>query len=101
MTTYFYENPQERETILSEIIKLSQQVKKNAPRCDQPIPDYLIPKLILESRKMNEKPQPTNPHKKKILIKKAAHDEDYDKKLKNRVENNDLTMDDVKKKRKI
>ena len=50
---------------------------------------------------MNEKPQPTNPHKKKILIKKAAHDEDYDKKLKNRVENNDLTMDDVKKKRKI
>jgi len=34
-------------------------------------------------------------------VKSANLDKDFEKKLKKRLENNNLTMDDVKKKRKI
>jgi hypothetical protein len=98
MQDYFDNHQNEREMILQDIMKLSTQITMKAIKCDQEVPEYLIPKIIKEQRKLNEDQVKT---KKKVLVKQANMDKDYEKKLKKRVENNNLTMDDIKKKRKV
>ena len=98
MEEYFEKNQNEREMILQDIMKLSKQITMKAIKCDQEVPDFLIPKIILEKRKINESQTKT---KTRVLVKSANLDKDFEKKLKKRHENNNLTIDDIKKKRKI
>ena len=97
---YFDDHQKERNLIVSDIEKLCQQVSHHSVKMQDNVPSYLIKgvndtdALFKEGGEEESKTQ-----KRKVL--KLKYNEDYESSLAKRMASNSLSMDDVKKKRKM
>ncbi|KRX08500.1 hypothetical protein PPERSA_12981 [Pseudocohnilembus persalinus] len=94
LETYFRENDADRQLIIEDINSLSKQIHQYQVKCEDEIPEYLVPEMVKEQRKrFNDKKE------KFSKIQVTRTNEEFQKSLKRRMEKNNLTLDDVKKKK--
>lgn len=94
---YFDEHKQERDMIVKDIEKSAQMVSKYAVKLNSTVPLYLLPEEM--RKKIEEKEAQEGP--KTVRVAKQELNEEFSKSLEKRLKNNNLTMDDVKKKIKV
>lgn len=74
--------------------KLSQNLKKFEIRCEQEVPEYLVPEFIKDQRKLFE--NKTTKKLEKVLVK--SKNQEFEQSLKRRMEGQNLDISDLKKK---
>jgi ATP-dependent RNA helicase DDX56/DBP9 len=94
---YFDEHRKERELIVDNINRLSQEISHRAITMEDSLPSYLLENEETKTNLDNE--ESTEPKYKKIV--KQRFNEEYETSLAKRMASNNLTLDDVKKKRKM
>jgi len=92
---YFDDHSKERELVIKDIEKLAQKVARHSVKMQDHVPSYL-----LEEAKAEIIPEETNKKKKGKIIKQK-YNEDYESSLAKRMAGNSLSLDDVKKRRKM
>lgn len=92
---YFDEHRKERELIVKDIDKMAKKVSTHAIQMESNIPSY----LLLDEEVKADEAEEGKPQKKQIL--KLKYNEEYEASLAKRMAGNKLTLDDVKKKRKM
>lgn len=93
MHDYFSKNPNEKKILVDSIQKLSSDLNRHAIKLTDEIPTYLLPEIVKSDNQVFSNLY--NP-RKRILIRN--YNENFEESLRKRMENNDLTLDDVKKK---
>jgi hypothetical protein len=99
MADYYKEHPDERALIIESVRRMQAIINRYSVKLHGDIPDYLLPEFIKEHRKKYEALQEGEKPIKKIISQKW--NEDYEKSLAKRVAANNLTMEDVHKRRKM
>ena len=96
---YFEEHKQERDLIVRDIEKSAQMVSKFSVKLNNTVPLYLLPEEM--RKKLEEKEAQVGSQSATTRVLKQELNEDFGKSLEKRMLNNNLTMDDVKKKIKM
>lgn len=92
LQNYFVQHAEEKTLLQKEIQKLSADLNRNSIRLYEDIPDYLMPQSLKEtSSALNLLSN------KKRSVSTRQWNENFEKSLKKRMENNQLSLEDVKK----
>jgi len=98
LALYFKEHANEREVLVEQIQSLTLKIKNFEVKCDQPVPEYLIPQFIKDQQQKFSGSQPL-PGPVKVLVQRQ--NVDFRASLKRRLEMNDLSEEAIKKKQML
>nr|QBK46519.1 DExD/H box RNA helicase 45 [Philasterides dicentrarchi] len=97
LVQYFQQNESEKLMLVEHIQTLSQQIHRYGIKCEEDIPDYLVPDMVKEQRK--KMGDVTNQKYQKLQV--TTTNENFQQSLKRRMEGQGKSLDDIKKKRVI
>lgn len=94
---YFDEHSKERDLIVHDIDKLAKQVSNHSVKMEETVPSYLTEGF--ETKPVVAQEESKQQKRRKIVLTK--YNEDYESSLAKRMAGNNLSLEDVKKKRKM
>lgn len=93
---YFEDHQKERDLVIHDLESMTKQIALHSVKMQNDVPSYLIQDSTLRNEIIPKENKQTRGR-----IIKEKYNEDYESNLAKRMAGNDLSMDDVKKKRKM